>query len=134
MAKLQKQIKELLARIQELEEELEAERQARSKAEKARAEMQHELEELGDRLDEAGGATQSQIELNKKREMELAKLRRDNEEAALNHENVLSAMRKKHNDSVAELGEQLEQIQKGRAKSVVFSFLFSYNISALLMF
>lgn len=39
--------------------------------------MQNELEELGDRLDEAGGATQAQMELNKKREAELAKLRRD---------------------------------------------------------
>ncbi|VDM71771.1 unnamed protein product [Strongylus vulgaris] len=39
-------------------------------AEKARNEMQLELEELGDRLDEAGGATQAQMELNKKREAE----------------------------------------------------------------
>ena len=39
-----------------------------------------ELEELGERLDEAGGATAAQIELNKKREAELAKLRRDIEE------------------------------------------------------
>uniref|UniRef100_A0A915A871 Myosin tail domain-containing protein n=1 Tax=Parascaris univalens TaxID=6257 RepID=A0A915A871_PARUN len=54
VVKLQRQIKELLARIQELEEELEAERQARYKAEKTRSEMQNELEELGDRLDEAG--------------------------------------------------------------------------------
>lgn len=53
--------------LQELEEELDAERTARNKAEKARQEMQNELEELGDRLDEAGGATQAQMELNKKR-------------------------------------------------------------------
>lgn len=46
-------------------------------AEKARNEMQNELEELGDRLDEAGGATQAQMEVNKKREAELTKLRRD---------------------------------------------------------
>lgn len=89
VAKLQRQIKELQARIQELEEELEAERQSRAKvrrifplrnsghfsifqAEKARNEMQLELEELGDRLDEAGGATQAQMELNKKREAEVS--------------------------------------------------------------
>lgn len=41
-------------------------------AEKARNEMQLELEELGDRLDEAGGATQAQMELNKKREAEVS--------------------------------------------------------------
>ena len=36
-----------------------------------------EIDELGDRLDEAGGATQVQIEANKKREAELVKLRRE---------------------------------------------------------
>lgn len=35
------------------------------------------MEELADRLDEAGGATQSQIELNKRREAEMTKLRRE---------------------------------------------------------
>ena len=39
-----------------------------------------ELEELSERLEEAGGATAAQIELNKKRETEIAKLRRDIEE------------------------------------------------------
>uniref|UniRef100_A0A9J2Q4T1 Myosin motor domain-containing protein n=1 Tax=Ascaris lumbricoides TaxID=6252 RepID=A0A9J2Q4T1_ASCLU len=116
VVKLQRQIKELLARIQELEEELEAERQARYKAEKARSEMQNELEELGDRLDEAGGATQAQMELNKKREAELAKLRRDLEEMALNSEAAMGALRKKHNDAVAELSDQIDVIQKARAK------------------
>jgi len=115
--KLQKQIKELQGRIQELEEEVEAERQSRSKAEKARSELQRELEELSERLDEAGGATQAQIENNKKREAELAKLRRDLEESNMNHEGQLGALRKKHNDAVAEMGEQLDQLQKAKAKS-----------------
>ncbi|ULT86008.1 hypothetical protein L3Y34_006002 [Caenorhabditis briggsae] len=109
-----RQIKELLARIQELEEELDNERQSRSKAEKARNEMQLELEELGDRLDEAGGATQAQIELNKKREAELAKLRQDLEDAAINAETSMAALRKKHNDAVAELSDQLDTVQKMR--------------------
>ncbi|KAK5972438.1 MYOsin heavy chain structural protein, partial [Trichostrongylus colubriformis] len=116
VAKLQRQIKELQARIQELEEELEAERQARSKAEKARNEMQLELEELGDRLDEAGGATQAQMELNKKREAELAKLRRDLEEAAINSETAMVALRKKHTEGIAEITDQLDMVQKIRAK------------------
>ena len=40
-------------------------------AEKARMDLQAELEQLADRLDEAGGATQAQIELNKRREQEV---------------------------------------------------------------
>ncbi|XP_069700204.1 myosin heavy chain, muscle isoform X10 [Periplaneta americana] len=117
VAKLQKQIKELQSRIEELEEEVEAERQARAKAEKQRSDLARELEELGERLEEAGGATSAQIELNKKREAELAKLRRDLEEANIQHEGTLANLRKKHNDAVAEMGEQIDQLNKLKAKA-----------------
>ncbi|XP_065215433.1 myosin heavy chain, muscle isoform X27 [Planococcus citri] len=117
VSKQQKQIKELQARIEELEEEVEAERQARAKAEKQRADLARELEELGDRLEEAGGATSAQIELNKKREAEMSKLRRDLEEANIQHEATLSNLRKKHNDAVAEMGEQIDQLNKLKTKA-----------------
>ncbi|XP_063973764.1 myosin heavy chain, muscle isoform X10 [Diachasmimorpha longicaudata] len=116
VGKLQKQIKELQQRIEELEEEVEAERQARAKAEKQRSDLARELEELGERLEEAGGATSAQIELNKKREAELAKLRRDLEEANIQHESSLSSLRKKHNDAVAEMGEQIDTLNKLKAR------------------
>ncbi|XP_067145161.1 myosin heavy chain, muscle-like isoform X10 [Centruroides vittatus] len=116
VAKLQKQIKELQARIEELEEELEAERQARAKAEKQRADLAREIEELSERLEEAGGATSAQVELNKRREAEMSKLRRDLEEANIQHEQALSTLRKKHNDVVAELSEQNDQLNKHRSR------------------
>ncbi|KAI9585946.1 hypothetical protein GQX74_001793 [Glossina fuscipes] len=117
VSKHQRQIKELQARIEELEEEVEAERQARAKAEKQRADLARELEELGERLEEAGGATSAQIELNKKREAELSKLRRDLEEANIQHESTLANLRKKHNDAVAEMAEQVDQLNKLKAKA-----------------
>ncbi|XP_044596099.1 myosin heavy chain, muscle isoform X14 [Cotesia glomerata] len=117
VGKLQKQIKELQARIEELEEEVEAERQARAKAEKQRSDLARELEELGERLEEAGGATSAQIELNKKREAELSKLRRDLEEANIQHESSLASLRKKHNDAVAEMGEQIDTLNKLKART-----------------
>ncbi|KAL6258696.1 hypothetical protein P5V15_010647 [Pogonomyrmex californicus] len=116
VGKLQKQIKELQARIEELEEELEAERGGRAKAEKQRSDLARELEELGERLEEAGGATSAQIELNKKREAELSKLRRDLEEANIQHESSLASLRKKHNDAVAEMGEQIDTLNKLKAR------------------
>ncbi len=67
-------------------------------------------------MEEAGGATSAQLDLNKKREAELAKLRRDMEEANMNHEAQMGALRKKHNDAVAEMGDQLEQMQKVKIK------------------
>ncbi|XP_077276646.1 myosin heavy chain isoform X19 [Temnothorax americanus] len=117
VGKLQKQIKELQARIEELEEEIEAERGGRAKAEKQRSDLARELEELGERLEEAGGATSAQIELNKKREAELSKLRRDLEEANIQHESSLAILRKKHNDAVAEMGEQIDTLNKLKARA-----------------
>ncbi|CAJ1080502.1 myosin heavy chain%2C fast skeletal muscle-like [Xyrichtys novacula] len=112
----QKKIKELQARIEELEEEIEAERVGRAKVEKQRSELSRELEEISERLEEAGGATTAQIEMNKKREIEFQKLRRDLEESTLHHEATTAALRKKHADSVAELGEQIDNLQRIKQK------------------
>uniref|UniRef100_A0A8B9F4J7 Uncharacterized protein n=1 Tax=Amazona collaria TaxID=241587 RepID=A0A8B9F4J7_9PSIT len=113
---LQKKIKELQARIEELEEEIEAERTSRAKAEKHRSDLSRELEEISERLEEAGGATAAQIEMNKKREAEFQKMRRDLEEATLQHEATVAALRKKHADSTAELGEQIDNLQRVKQK------------------
>jgi len=51
----------LQTRCEELEEELEAERSNRTKTDKHRTELQRELDELSEKLDEAGGATQAQV-------------------------------------------------------------------------
>uniref|UniRef100_A0A4W5QCC5 Myosin heavy chain 7 n=1 Tax=Hucho hucho TaxID=62062 RepID=A0A4W5QCC5_9TELE len=113
---LQKKLKELQARIEELEEELEAERAARAKVEKQRADLARELEDISERLEEAGGATSVQIEMNKKRENEFLKLRRDLEEATLQHEATAATLRKKQADSVADLGEQIDNLQRVKQK------------------
>uniref|UniRef100_A0A671VF47 Myosin heavy chain 6 n=1 Tax=Sparus aurata TaxID=8175 RepID=A0A671VF47_SPAAU len=115
-SQLQKKLKELQARIEELEEELEAERAARAKVEKQRADLARELEEISERLEEAGGATAAQIEMNKKREAEFQKMRRDLEEATLQHEATAATLRKKNADSVADLGEQIDNLQRVKQK------------------
>jgi len=67
-------------------------------------------------MEEAGGATSGEIELNKKREAELSKLRRDFEEANIQHEAWLAILRKKHNDAVTEMGEQIDTLNKLKAR------------------
>ena len=116
VARSQKGIKEVQGRVEELEEELEAERQARAKAERQRSDLAKQLESLGERLNEAGGATHAQVELNKKREAEVSKLRRDLEEAHIQQESTLSSLKKKHQDAVAEMSEQIDQLSKMKAK------------------
>ena len=95
---------------------MEAERAARTKVEKQRAELARELDDLSDRLDEAGGATQAQLDLNKKREQELIKMRRDLEETALQHEAQISSLRKKQADAANEMADQIDQLQKVKNK------------------
>merc|ERR1719400_2311219 len=116
VAKVQKGIKENQARVEELEEELEAERQARAKAERQRSDLARELENMGERLGEASGATSAQIELNKKRESEVTKLRRDLEEAHIQQESTLASLKKKHQDAIAEMSEQIDQLNKMKTK------------------
>jgi len=116
VGRTQRQIKELQSRVEEMEEELEAERQSRAKAERQRAELSREYEELTDRLDESCVATAAQIELNKKRDTEILKMRKDLEEANIQHESTLLSLRKKHQDAIAEMSEQCDQLNKIRAK------------------
>ncbi|NXW37520.1 MYH4 protein, partial [Phaetusa simplex] len=104
------------ARVAELEEETMSEKATRVKAEKHCDELANELEEISERLEEAGGATTAQTELNKKREAEFQRMRRDLEEATLQHEATAAALRKKHADSTAELGEQIDNLQRVKQK------------------
>merc|ERR1712038_1498052 len=116
VGKMQKNIKEWQGRVEELEEELEAERQARAKAERQRSDLAREIEQLGERYDEASGAAVAQVELNKKREAEIVKLRKDVEEANIASESVLGNLKRKQGDAVLEMQEQIDALQKMKAK------------------
>merc|ERR1712079_89489 len=116
-SKYSKQIKELQTRVDELDEEIAMERGNRAKAEKNRALLSRDLEDIGTRLEQAGSNTSTQIELNKKREAELAKIKGDLEESNISHEGTLAALRQKHNNGMSELGEQIDSINKNKAKS-----------------
>ncbi|KAF7653142.1 hypothetical protein LDENG_00086620 [Lucifuga dentata] len=116
VAQLQKKIKELQTRIEELEEAREAERAWRCKAERQRKEIGRELEELGEKLEEAGGASAAQIALNRKREADFLKMRRELEEVGLHHEVTAATLRKKHSDTVTELSEKIDALQRTKQK------------------
>merc|ERR1739846_58505 len=115
--KFVKQIKELQNRLEELDEELSIERQNRAKAEKTRSNLSRDIEDIGQKLEDAGNNTATQIELNKKREAELGKLKNELDEANIQHEGVLAALRQKHNNNMAELGDQIDSLNKMKAKT-----------------
>ena len=74
------------------------------------------MEELTERLEEASGATAAQMELNKKRESEVQRLRKDLEEASIQQESTILSLKKKHQDAIAEMSEQMDQLNKLKAK------------------
>merc|ERR1711884_407648 len=115
-SKYSKQVKELQGRLEELDEELCIERQNRAKAEKNRATLSRDIEDLAEKLEDAGNNTATQIELNKKREAELAKLKTELDELNINHEGTLAALRQKHNNNMGEMGEQIDSLNKMKAK------------------
>merc|ERR1719208_715010 len=116
-SKYSKQVKELQGRLEELDEELCIERQNRAKAEKNRATLSRDIEDLASKLEDAGNNTATQIELNKKREAELAKLKAELEESNIAHEGTLAALRQKHNNNMSEMGEQIDGLNKMKAKA-----------------
>ncbi|XP_017492702.1 PREDICTED: myosin heavy chain, muscle-like [Rhagoletis zephyria] len=105
------------ARIEELEEELEKERKNRIRAEKARTDLSREVEDMGLRLEEAGGTNSQQSEVNRRREAEIGKLKRELEVANTNHDQEVFNLRKRSNDILAELQEQIELLTKAKAKT-----------------
>merc|ERR1712117_1003406 len=116
-AKYAKQVKELQGRLEELDEELTIERANRAKGEKNRATLSRDLGDLAEKLEDAGNNTATQIELNKKREAELSKLKSELEESNISHEGTLAALRQKHNNNMAELGEQIDGLNKMKGKA-----------------
>merc|ERR1712110_977570 len=114
--KLNQQIKELMSRLEELDEELEAERLGRARADKVRGNLRRELDELSEKLEEAGSNTAAQIALNTRREEELAKLKSELDGSNISHESTLATLRQKHNTTIAEMGDQIDQLNKQKAK------------------
>ncbi|XP_042575804.1 myosin-11 isoform X1 [Cyprinus carpio] len=110
-----KKIQEMDGLVSELQDELEAERQTCTKSEKARKELEEELSALKTELEDSLDTTAAQQELRAKREQEVAMLKKMIEDEGRSHEAQVNEMKQKHDHSVNELGEQLEQTKRAKA-------------------
>ncbi|KAL6728752.1 hypothetical protein Aduo_010491 [Ancylostoma duodenale] len=117
VSKLQKAIQQDEAKMKDLNDQLAEEKESRQRADRARSEQQAEFDDLSEQLDEHARATAAEIELGKKKDTEIAKLRRDLEEAGLKFGEQLTALKKKGADAVQELSDQVEQLQKQKSKA-----------------
>merc|ERR1739838_1049515 len=81
-----------------------------------RSDLTRELDQLTEQLEEAGGATAAQIDLIKRREADLAKVRREYEEAIITHDADVTSLKKRQQDAVTELVEQVENLSRVKTK------------------
>ena len=75
--------------------------------EKQKNDLVKELENLQDKIEETGGVASAQMELNKKREAELIKLQADTQAQSEEHDRTVADMRKKHQQALNDLQEQV---------------------------
>ncbi|KIH63134.1 hypothetical protein ANCDUO_06567 [Ancylostoma duodenale] len=90
IVKLQANIRKLIARITELEEELDLERKSRSKAERQRKELQADIEAIQQQMEEASGQLIAQAHLNKLRSEEMVNLQREIQKKNITRESCLA--------------------------------------------
>ncbi|CAJ0934952.1 unnamed protein product, partial [Mesorhabditis belari] len=117
VAKMQKSIKDDEAKMNDVQDQLGEEKEARQKADRSRLELQSEYDNILDALEDQRSAVQTQIEASKKKDAELAKFRRDHEEAGLKFGEQLAALKKKGTDAVQELTDQIEQLNKVKQRT-----------------
>uniref|UniRef100_A0A2I3GZG7 Myosin heavy chain 14 n=1 Tax=Nomascus leucogenys TaxID=61853 RepID=A0A2I3GZG7_NOMLE len=113
-AQLLKSLREAQAALAEAQEDLEAERVARTKAEKQRRDLGEELEALRGELEDTLDSTNAQQELRSKREQEVTELKKTLEEETRIHEAAVQELRQRHGQALGELAEQLEQARRGK--------------------
>ncbi|CAB4065969.1 MYH6_7 [Lepeophtheirus salmonis] len=115
-AKHQKMMRERAMRIEDLEEELEAEKKYRSQTEQHRRNLQQELDDLKLKLDEAGDHSVIQAEFNRKRESDIQSMRKDLEEAKIKQEVALAVARKKYDQALCGLRDECDNHLQSRTK------------------
>ena len=81
---------------------------------------------MNERLNEATDTTAAQMELNKKRESELDKMRKDLEAGKIQQDATIVSLKKKQQDAISEMTEQIEQLSKMKSKYV---FLLTYDLT-----
>ncbi|NXK42438.1 MYH4 protein, partial [Piprites chloris] len=102
---------QLEAKIKELTERAEDEEEINAELTAKKRKLEDECSELKKDIDDLE-LTLAKVE----KEKQFQKMRRDLEEATLQHEATAAALRKKHADSTAELGEQIDNLQRVKQK------------------
>uniref|UniRef100_A0AAG5D4D4 Myosin tail domain-containing protein n=1 Tax=Anopheles atroparvus TaxID=41427 RepID=A0AAG5D4D4_ANOAO len=103
-------------KIRLLQEDLESERGLRQRIEREKADLSVQVIQLSERLEEAEGGVEGQLDINRKRDAELAKLRKLLEDVHLESEETAHILKRKHQEIVNDFNEQIETLTKSRQR------------------
>merc|ERR1739844_645217 len=117
--------------IRVLQEDLESEMSLRRRVEHEKQQFQMQIISLSERLTEAESGSESQLEINRKREAEMAKLRKLLEDVHNESEQQIHTLRTKHQTSMMELQEQIERMSRDKEKVVKEKSVMKTEISEL---
>merc|ERR1711970_1348468 len=92
--------------------------QLRRRIEREKQEFQLQIISLSERLTEAESGSASQLDVNRKREAEMAKLRKLLEDVHTESEQTIHQLRTKHQTAMMELQEQIELMSRSKEKVV----------------
>eukprot|EP00057_Strongylocentrotus_purpuratus_P011170 XP_011665644.1 PREDICTED: myosin-10 [Strongylocentrotus purpuratus] len=112
---LQKQERELRNQLTELQEDLDAEKEARSRAEKNKRDLNEELEAIKSELLDSIDSTTAAQDLRNRRESELQDMKKQLEVGGKTHEQTIQDLRHKHNSAIEQLNEQLDNVKKTKS-------------------
>lgn len=104
-------------KIRLLQDDLESERELRSRIEREKADLSVQVIQLSERLEEAEGGAESQFEINKKRDTELLKLRKLLEDVHIESEETASLLKRKHQEIVVDFQEQIDVLSKAKSRA-----------------
>merc|ERR1719244_551159 len=103
-------------KIRLLMEDIEYEREIRQRVEREKADFSVQVIQLSERIEEVEAGADGQIEINRKRDTELAKLRKLLEDVHLESEQSLHIMKKKHQEAIVDFQDQIDILTKSKGK------------------
>jgi chromosome segregation ATPase len=117
--------------IRVLQEDLDSEMSMRRRVEHEKQSFQMQIISLSERLTEAESGSESQLDINRKREAEMAKLRKLLEDVHTESEHQIHQLRTKHQTSMMELQEHIERVSREKEKVVKEKSTMKTEISEL---
>lgn len=103
-------------KIRLLQEDLEYERELRQRVEREKCDFSVQVIQLQERIEEVEAGADGQVEINRKRDAELAKLRKLLEDVHLEAEQTQHVLKKKHQESVVDFQDQIDILTKSKTK------------------